>query len=143
MDLARAIHTRWAADGDLVALLPIARVMTGTYVQVGEENSHGEPDFPYAVIRTTGDQPVAQANNDMAVDEVTLEIIVSDDDYDDLLAIVHRVKQAFNRADFDITDSCKVINIERQWDYPIQDEETLVWDWIIIFAVRVYLPAGV
>ena len=136
MDLARAIHTRWAADADLVALLPVARVMTGVYAE-------DEPDFPYAVIRTTGDAPVAQANNSMAVDEVTLEIIVSDDDYDDLLAIVHRVKQAFNRADFDITDSCKVIDIERQWDYPVQDEDTLVWDWIIIFAVRVYLPAGV
>ena len=138
MDLARAIHTRWAADADLVALLPVARVMTGDYYE-------DEPDFPYAVIRTTGDQPVAQANNGMAVDDVTLEIIVSHDadNYDELLAIVHRVKQAFNRADFNITDSCKVIDIERQWDYPIQDEATGHWDWVLIFSVRVYLPAGV
>jgi len=138
MDLARAIHERWAADGDLNAALDAARVMTGTYLEE-------EPAFPYAIIRTTGGRPVAQANNSSAVDEVQLEIIVSHDadNYDELLAIAHRVKQAFNRADFNISDSCKVINVERAWDYPIQDDDTRVWDWYMLFTVRVYLPAGV
>ena len=138
MDLARAIHEQWAANGDLNAALSAARVMTGTYWE-------DEPDFPYAIIRTTGDTPVAQANNGSAVDEINLEIIVSHDadSYDELREIVHRVKQAFNRADFNMSESCKVIDVERQTDYPIQDEDTRVWDWYMLFVVRAYLPAGV
>lgn len=138
MDLARALHERWAADGDLNAALDSSRVMTGNYYEE-------EPDLPYAIIRMTGGVPVMQANNDCAVDEVQVEIIVSHDadNYDELLTIVHRVKQAFNRADFNLADSCKVIDMERAWDYPIQDDDTRCWDWYMLWTARVHLPVGV
>ena len=133
MNLAQVIHQRWAADEALDNLLPAARVYTGMSV---------DPTTPYAVITRQSDRPVAYLSDGSTVDRVGLRVGVFHDNYDAGAAIVHQVKVAFHLAQFALSGSDRVINMQRSNDFEQQSADG-VWEFAVDFDCTVYLTSGV
>ena len=133
MNLAQVIHQRWAAAEPLNTLLPVQRVYTGRSI---------DPSTPYAVVSKQGDRPVARLNDGSAVDVLKLRVQVFHDNYDSGTAVVHQVKATFDRTDFALSGSDKVIDMRRSNDFEQQDEDG-VWRFVIDFDCMVHLASGV
>lgn len=132
MNLEEAIHQRWAADDALIALLPVEKVTTGR----STENS-----VPYATIQRRGSRTAIRTNTGDALDEVSLEIHVWHEDHDAGLAITSLVKAAFQRSDFALSGSDRVVQMRRSGDSAVQHADGL-WQFSIDFLVQVYLASG-
>jgi len=132
MNLEQAIHQRWAGDATLEGLLPAARLKTGR--SVGET-------VPYATLARRRCRTRFRSNAGDALDEVTLRVRLWHDDYDAGRAIVEAIKTAFDRTDFPLAESDRVVQMRRTDDTAEQDNEGL-WRFTIDFAVEVYLPVG-
>lgn len=133
MNLAEMIHQRWAAAEALNELLPASRVYTGLSV---------DPSTPYAVITKHSDRPLARHNDGSAVDLLGLRIQVFHDKRAAAAAVVHQVKAAFDRTDFALSGSDKVINMQRSNDFEVQEKDG-VWRLVIDFNCTVHLASGV
>ena len=133
MNLAEVIHQRWAAATALDNLLPSGSVYTGVSV---------DPTMPYAVIARRSDRPLARHNDGSAVEVVGVRIRVFHDNRDAAAAIVQQIKAAFDRTDFALSGSDKVINMQRSDDGERQDGDG-VWQFTIDFNCTVYLATGV
>ena len=129
MNLAGVIHQRWAAAEGLNGLLPASRVYTGMSV---------DPATPYAVIAKESDRPAVYHNDGSAVGTVGVRIRVFHDNYDSAAAIMDQVKSAFDRTDFALSGSGKVINMQRANDFELQEDDGL-WQFVIDFHCAVYL----
>jgi hypothetical protein len=132
MDLLQYVHTRWAADGTLNGLLAATRVATGTYFAT-------EPSFPYGTITLPGSFPEAHYNTDDSTETVTVRMAVYHhrDNYDEGLAIAAAVRDAFNRAAFDLSGSDKVLSMQRAGYEELQDDEGN-WAFVSDFQCLVY-----
>jgi hypothetical protein len=130
MNLAQLLQQRWAAAEPLCALLPAERVYAGMSM---------DPALPYAVIRKTGDRPIAACNNGSAVNAVLVQIEVFHGNYEAALAVVEQVKAALDRSAFDLADGGRVIRVERTNDFE-QHNDDGVWQMVIDFRCTVYLP---
>jgi hypothetical protein len=133
MNLAQVIHQRWAANSALNNLLPAARVYTGLSF---------DPAEPFAVISKEKDRPETYHSDGSAIDVVGLRIQVFHDHYDAGAAIMHQIKTAFDRTNFDLAGSDKVLNINRANDSERQTDDG-VWQFTIDFDCTVFLAAGV
>jgi hypothetical protein len=133
MNLAQVIHQRWAANSALNNLLPAARVYTGLSF---------DPSEPFAVISKEKDRPETYHSDGSAIDVVGLRIQVFHDHYDAGAAILHQIKTAFDRTNFDLAGSDKVLNIKRANDSERQTDDG-VWQFIIDFDCTVFLASGV
>jgi hypothetical protein len=133
MNLAQVIHQRWAANSALNNLLPAARVYTGLSF---------DPVEPFAVISKEKDRPETYHSDGSAIDVVGLRIQVFHDHYDAGAAILHQIKTAFDRTNFDLAGSDKVLNINRANDSERQTDDG-VWQFIIDFDCTVFLASGV
>ncbi len=129
MNLAQVIHQRWAAATALDDLLPASRVFTGVSV---------DSTMPYAVISKRSDRPAAYHNDGSALSTVGVRIEVVDDGYDSAAAVMEQVKAAFDRTDFALSGSDKVISMQRSNDFQRQEPEG-VWRLVIDFVCTVYL----
>ena len=136
MNIGQVLHTRWAADGTLNGLLPVANVMTGNYFAT-------DPVFPYATITRPGDTTEGYDNSDAAEERVTVRVTVYHhrDNYDEGLAIADAVKSAFDRTAFDLSGSDKVLNMQRTGYLELQDENDN-WYFVIDFTCTVHLASG-
>jgi len=132
MNLAQVIHQRWAAASGLNDLLPAASVYTGLSV---------DPQMPYAVISKRSDRPMARHNDGSGVDAVGVRIEVFHDNRDAAAAIVEQVKATFDRTDFALAGSDKVINMQRTNDSERQNDDG-VWQMTIDFQCAIYLAPG-
>ncbi|HUT11851.1 MAG TPA: DUF3168 domain-containing protein [Thermoguttaceae bacterium] len=132
MNLAEVIHQRWAAAGGLNGLLPATSVYTGLSV---------DPEMPYAVISKRSDRPMARHNDGSGVDAVGVRIEVFHDNRDAAATIVEQVKTTFDRTDFTLSGSDKVINVQRVNDSERQNDDG-VWQMTIDFHCAVYLAPG-
>jgi hypothetical protein len=133
MNLEPYLHQRWEADAALCALLPAVRVVTGLWRQGGA---------PYATLVRKGNRTAVRTNAGNALDEVTLEIHVWHDQHDAGRAIVEQVKATFDRAAFPLAGGQKVLQMRRTGDTAVQHDDGL-WQFTVVFSVRVYLPSGV
>lgn len=139
MNLAQVIHQRWAAAEALNDLLPTSRVFTGL---------SPDPTTPYAVITKADDSPggaggpAAYCNDGSAVDRVRVRIEVFHDDRAAAAAIMHQIKVAFDRSDFALAGSDRVVNMQRSHDSERQEKDGL-WRLVIDFDCTVYLASGV
>ena len=133
MNLAQVIHQRWAAAAALDALLPAARVYTGLSV---------DPTVPFAVISKLSEQPTSYHNDGSAVAAVGLRIEVFHSQYDAAAAIMQQVKAAFDRSDFPLAGSDKVVDMQRLNDFERQTADG-VWHCTCDFQCTVHLAAGV
>ena len=129
MNLAEAIHQRWAADESLDNLLPASRVYTGL---------SADPTVPYAVITKQSHRPTAHHNDGSAVDSVGVRIEVFHGNLDSAAEIMDRLKAAMDRADFGLSGGDKVINVQRANDFQRQERDG-VWRLVIDFDCSVYL----
>jgi hypothetical protein len=137
MNLGQVLHTRWAADGTLNGLLDSSKVTTGTYFAE-------DPQPPYATITRPGDMTAWRDNEGAAEEHALVRITVyhGRDNYDEGLAIADAVKAAFDRTDFALSGSDKVMNIQRIGYEEIDDEDG-DWYFMIDFRCQVYLANGV
>jgi len=133
VNLEQAIHQRWAAAGALTSLLPVENVKTG-------RSSDGP--VPYATIVREKNRTAFRSNAGDALDEVTLRVDVWHDNYDKGRGIAEQVKAAFDRSEFALSGSDKVVQMRRTSDSATQDEDGM-WRLTIEFLVQVYLPSGV
>lgn len=137
MNLAQYIHSRWAADGTLNGLMDSSLVTTGIYFE-------NNPGSRFATITLPGGLYRQRFNDQGALNETIVRIQVHYDNYDLGLLIANAVLAAFNRADFDLSGTDKVINI--QADGPpaeLQDPETGEWDFVMDLVAVVHLATGV
>jgi len=138
MNINATLHSRWANDATLNGLLPVAKVVTGIYFA-------SEPAYPYATITRPGDRPLAYSSEGAAVERVLVRITVYHglNNYDEGLAIADAVKAAFDRKDFALSGSDKVLNMQRCGYMEVSDEDVAGWFFVLDFDCSVYLAAGV
>jgi hypothetical protein len=132
MNLAQVIHQRGAAAEQLNDLLPADRVTTGTGV---------DPTLPYAAISKHSQRPGVIYNDGSAVDTVGVQIEVFHDDYDAAAAIVAQIKAVFDRTDFALAGSDRVINIQRSNDFQEHAADG-TWRMAVDLNCSVYLESG-
>ena len=132
MNLEEAIHQRWAASEALAALLPADGVKTGRSL---------DDAVPYATLTRRANRTAFRTNAGDALDEVSLRIDVWHDDYDAGRAIVHQVKAAFDRSDFELSGGDRVVQMCRTDDSASQHDDG-VWQFTIDFLAQVYLASG-
>jgi hypothetical protein len=133
MNLLEVIHQRWAAAAELNALLPVSNVYTGL---------SPVSTTPYAVITKLSERPVAYLNDGSVVSIVGLRIEVFDESYDAAAAVSHQVKAAFDRTEFALSGSNKVLNMRRADDYYRQRDDG-TWRLAIEFQCTVHSDAAV
>ena len=132
MNLEEAIHQRWAASEGLAALLPAEGVKTGRSL---------DDAVPYATLTRRASRTAFRTNAGDALDEVGLRIDVWHDDYDAGRAIVHQIKAAFDRSDFELVGGDRVVQMRRTDDSASQHDDG-VWQFTIDFLAQVYLASG-
>jgi hypothetical protein len=128
----QAIHQRWAGAAQLSALLPAARVSTG---------ASPNPSLPRAVLTKQSDRPVAVCNDGSAVTEIGVRIEVFHPDYDAAAAVIQQAAVQFDRTDFALPQSGRVINMRRTDDSEQQQEDG-TWRMAIDFLCVVWCPAS-
>lgn len=135
MDLARAIHARWAADQRLNSLLPVERLVTGPPSGDGR-------GVPRATLTVAGGRRLSYANDGSSLDEVTARLEVEHPDYDAGSAAVDAVVVAFDRSDFDLSGG-RVVAMQRA-GLPAEcyDPAGGCWRWAVEFHCQVQLIPG-
>ncbi|MGD0897986.1 MAG: DUF3168 domain-containing protein [Thermoguttaceae bacterium] len=128
----QAIHQRWAASAPLCALLPAAKVSTG---------ASPNPSLPRAVLTKESDRPAAVCNDGSAVTEVGVRIEVFHPDYDVAAAVIRQAAAQFDRTDFPLPRSGRVINMRRTGASEQQQADG-TWRMAVDFLCMVYCPAG-
>ena len=100
MSLLKSIHTRWAADATLSALLPSSRVFTGNAEQAADE-----PTRPYATIATLVSDPPTYTNT-TRYGRRSIQFTLYEDAgrHDQCIALAAAVCDAFDRARFSMDD---------------------------------------
>lgn len=133
MNLLQVIHERWAATAALEDVLSATSVFTGMAF---------DPTLPFAVIEKNTDNADMYANDGMSVDSIGVRMQIFHENHDDGAEILHQVKTAFNRTEFDLSGNDRVVNMHRTNDFEIQEEDG-AWRFVIDFNCRTYLAAGV
>jgi hypothetical protein len=148
MNLMQVLHTRWAADSTLNALLSSTKVHTGRFLGIddtGDPDAEGaeEPEFPYATITRPGG-PSNRHTNESTVRGVLIRITVYHglDYYDEGAAIADAVEAAFDRADFDLSGSDKVVNMQMPGDRAELQDDDGDWYFLLDFMCQTYEPAA-
>jgi hypothetical protein len=132
MNLAEAIQTRWAATPSLCALLPAGQVMTGIYFAQ-------TPPLRFATIALRGGTVEGYANDGSSIDTAAVRIQVHHDQYDQGAAIVAAVLAAFDRSDFAMGATDRVLCVQKSGvPSEAQDPQTGQWDWLIDFNCRLW-----
>lgn len=135
MDIARAIHARWAADQRLSGLLPAEKLTTGR--SPGDGRS-----APFATLTVGGGRRLSYANDGSSVDELTVRVRIDHTDYDAGGAIVDALLAVFDRSDFDVSGG-RVVAMQRTGlPQESQDPASGRWQWLIEFQCCVQLIPG-
>ena len=132
MNLEQAIHRRWAESTELGGMLGVDRLKTGLV--------HGVR-MPYATLARRPGRTLFRTSAGEAVDEIPLEIHVWHDRFDAGQAIADRVKSAFDRSDFSLSDGGRVVQMRRTGESVVEHDGG-VWQWTMRFSVQVHLPSG-
>jgi hypothetical protein len=103
MSLEQAIHTHWAGDAALVALVPAARFFTGPAL--------GEPSRPYATLHRAGLSSVTRTSS-RTVSDVLLRLAVFSVDLPTAKQIEGAVAARFDGQTF-ASDGVTVLRMRR------------------------------
>lgn len=133
MKLLKGIHTHWAAQTGLTALLPASKCCTG---------EAGDSSLPYCTVVKTACVAIVGANDGSALDEARVRFRLFSANYDDGEAIAEAIKAAFDGTDFALTGNDRVIQVTRTDDNAAKQLDG-VWLFTIDFLFRVYLENGV
>ncbi len=131
MNLVQAIHARWAAAAALEAVLPASRLYTGVCPDAA---------LPWATVGKESQRPVACHNDGSAAVAVGVKIEVFCGEHDAGAAVVEQVIAAFDRCDFALAGSDRVVDMRRVNDFEWQSDDG-VWQFTCEFQCVVFLAA--
>jgi len=131
MSLVQAIHERWAATAALQAALPASRLYTGLCPDAA---------LPWATVDKQSARPVACHNDGSTALAIGLKIEVFHGAHDVGAAIVQQVVAAFDRCDFALAGSDRVVDMRRVNDFERQSDDG-VWQFTCEFQCIVFLAA--
>ena len=132
MTVIEGIHQRWAATPALCAVLPATRLWTGI---------SADSSLPRAVVRLRSDKPLTACNDGAIVRGIGVRVQVFHGSYAAATTIVEQVKAAFERADFDLGDGNRVIDM-RHTDSAEDERADGVWRIAGDFLCTVSLAAA-
>ena len=131
MNLLQAINERWAAAAALEAVLPAARLYTGVCPDAA---------LPWATLAKESERPVACCNDGSATVAVGLKIDVFHGDHDAGAGVVEQIIAAFDRSDFALAGSDRVVDMRRVNDFERESDDG-VWQFTCEFQCVVFLAA--
>lgn len=131
MDLEQTLHQRWSDNQALNALLPAERISTG-------RSSLGS--LPRATLSRLSRRTVCRTNSGDILEEVTVEMRLRHESFDDGTAVVQQFLSAFDRSQFSLANGAKVVNLRRVEDDCHQDDDGN-WQFRVEMLARVHLPA--
>jgi len=136
MNLATAIHARWAASSSLNALLSADQVTSGAHFQ-------SDPAESYATVTLPGGTVEGHANDGSSLVNLLVRILIHHPDCGAGRAVVAAAQTVFNRADLDLGDAGKVLCM-RPAALPkeTQDPRTGHWQWVLDFECLTHLLQG-
>ena len=137
MNLTQVLHQQWAADGTLNGLLPASAVMTGRYFA-------SQPTFPYACLSQIRQGAELRTNSGASLDTIIVEVRIwhGRDNYDAGKAIADAADSLFNRTDFALAGSDKILNMQRIERQAISNPDDGHWQFILRFECMAYLASG-
>ncbi len=150
MNLLQTIHARWAADADLTILLPATDDNSPGGTNRVHTGMDFDPTLPFAVIELQGSVPEQIDQCGRAIDRASIRIQVFTADHAQGEKIIHAIKAAFTRSDFDLlagsssssgVDADRVMNMQRTNDSQFQEPDG-TWRFVIDFDCWVFLLSG-
>ncbi len=133
MNLARAIHARWAALENLNRLLSADRVTSGTHAQTASEQAG-------AVVLLTGGTIDSHFNDGTLLASLLVRIVVRHPECGAGRAIVAAAWQGFDRAELPLDGGSKVICMQpAAAPSETQDPRTRLWQWVLDFECLAHL----
>ncbi len=132
MNLEQALHQRWSDHQALNAVLPADRVTTG-------RSSLGS--LPRATVSRRTRRTVCRTNSGDTIEEVTLDMRLRHESFDDGIAVVQHFLTAFDRSQFSLSDDAKVLSLRRIEDDSYQADDG-TWQFRVEMLARVHLPAS-
>ena len=130
MNLEQAIHAHWAADAELDALLPVARLTTG----------RGGTAAPHATLLIRAIRSALPTNQGPALREMAVRVTVWHDRYADTKTIAERIRERFDGALLALSPSGRIARLCHEAD-SIRQHDDGHWQWTVDFKARVcHLP---
>ena len=126
MSLEQAVHTRWAGDAALVALVPAARFFTGPAL--------GEPARPYAMLHRIG-LPATTRTSSRTVNDVLLRLEVFSLDLPTAKQIEGAIAASFDGQTF-ASDGVTVLRMRRAGHAETRQEDG-VWEIKLEYTAKV------
>ena len=132
MSLEQAIHQRWAAAPELAALLPAARVSTGTTMR--------DTARPYGILQRVGTAKQLHTSSGTQLEDVRVQLVVWTDDLDSGKQILGAVDAAFHRSSF--ATPTGMVRHMRRIDLTEQVQPDMCWKLAADFLALVEINAG-
>lgn len=126
--LEKSFHDRWAADEQLVALLPTDRVAQG---------SHMGATLPYVTV-TEGGESKAHNTSSNVIREVATTVAIYAADYEEAKAIKKEVLRVFDNQDWQ-GDGVSVAQCELADSTELDDDQG-VWMLELELAITAIYP---
>jgi hypothetical protein len=131
MNLEQTLHQHWSDSPALNALLHADRVTTG-------RSSLGS--LPRATLARRSRRTVCRTNSGDSLEEVTVEMRLRHQSFDDGTAIVQQFLTTFDRSQFSLSDGAQVLNLRRIEDDCRQADDG-TWQFRVEMLARIQLPA--
>ncbi|MBI1899748.1 MAG: DUF3168 domain-containing protein [Planctomycetia bacterium] len=126
MSLEQAVHTRWAGDAALVALVPAARFFSGPAL--------GEPARPYATLHRLGLSSVTRTSS-RTVNDVLLRLQVWSLDLPTAKQIADAIAARFDGQTF-ASDGVSVLRMRRAGHVETRQEDG-TWEVKLEYTAKV------
>ncbi len=131
MNLEQALHQRWGENQALNAVLSADRVTTG-------RSSLGS--LPRATISRRSRRTVCRTNLGDTLEEVSVEVRLRNESFDDGIAVVQQFLATFDRTQFSLSNGAEVLSLRRLEDDCHQADDG-TWQFRIHMLARVHLPS--
>jgi hypothetical protein len=133
IDLLKAIHASWAADGGLIAKLSAAKVFTGPAKAATP---------PWCAVTVESRETVLRDNTGLSVDKIAVRFTVADTDHDRGAKLIAEIRQTFDRSTFAAGSGATCIVILRGAETETSPEAGSPWLFTLDFECRVSIAAG-
>ena len=114
MSLEQEIHSQWAGDAALLALVPASRVFTGV--------AAGTVSLPYVVLNEHRSRPHVQVSGGTTVDRTDVAFQIYTDDLDEGKQVAVAVADQFDRSSFALSSGTVLSMRETESTEHIHDD---------------------
>jgi len=130
MEIEQALHQRWHDSTTLDGLLSAARVTTGR---------SSLESLPRATLGRRGKRTVGRTNAGEVLEEVTIEMRLRHESFDDGATIVRAFRDEFDRCRFALSGGAKVLHLRHVED-DCRQLDNGTWLFRVEMVARVFLP---